>query len=37
MSANCVKRAVLIGVMLGCAGGLRATVVFEKVSPYHQV
>ncbi len=37
MSANCRKRAVLIGVLLGCAGGLRATVVFEKVSPYHQV
>ncbi len=37
MSANCLKRAVLIGVMLDCAGGLRATVVFEKVSPYHQV
>ncbi len=37
MSANCLKRAVLIGVLLGCAGGLRATVVFEKVSPYHQV
>jgi len=37
MSANCVKRAVLIGVMLGGAGGLRATVVFEKVSPYHHV
>ena len=37
MSANVVKRAVLIGVMLGGAGGLRATVVFEKVSPYHHV
>src|SRR5205809_453849 len=37
MSANCVIRAFLIGVMLGCVGGLRATVGFEKASPYLQV
>src|SRR6266516_1615152 len=37
MSAICLKRAVLIDVMLSCADDLRATVVFEKVSPYHQV
>jgi spermidine synthase len=37
MKKICSKRGVLLGAMLCCAGSLRATVVFEKVSPYHQV